>query len=90
MKIFIVIMALLLAVTPVLAGTGGAQADFLTEFDITFWQTLPFAVLWSSAAASQFGAASWAGALGFSVGASALNAFLHARKTTAARSQSSQ
>ncbi len=87
MKGLIVVLAVLLAVAPVLAQTSEAQANLLTEFDITFWQTLPFATLWSSLAAAQFGAVNWAGVVGFSVGASAANALLHARRTAAARSR---
>jgi len=90
MKAAIVLLAVLLVVTPVLAQTNEAQANFLTEFDITFWQTLPFAALWSSLAASVVtpgGAVNWGGVMGFSVGASALNAWLHARRTVAAHSR---
>ncbi len=87
MKTAVVLLAVLLAVTPVLAQTGEAQSNFLTELDITFWQTLPFAALWSSIAASQFGVVNWGGVMGFSVAASAANALLHAKKTAAARSR---
>jgi len=93
-------LAILLVVTPVLAETGEvtslatqevrSQTNFLTEFDITFWQTLPFAALWSSLAASQFtagGVVNWNGVLCFSAAVSAVNAFAHAKKTTAARSR---
>lgn len=96
MKLFVWALVFLLAVTPILAETTEvfspvtAEAsrpapNFLTEFDITFWQTLPFAALWSYFIASQLspgGAVEW-GPIGyFSVGASALNAVLHARKIT--------
>ncbi len=87
MKGLIVVLAVLLAVAPVLAQTGEAQSNFLTELDITFWQTLPFAAFWSSLAAAQFGVVNWGGVMGFSVAASAANALLHARRTAAARSQ---
>ncbi len=87
MRTFVVLLIVLVAAAPVLAQTGEAQANFLTELDITFWQTLPFAALWSSLAASQFGVVNWGGVMGFSVAASAANAFLHAKKTTAARSR---
>jgi hypothetical protein len=93
-------LALLLIVTPVLADTIEAtspvtqevrmQANFLTEFDITFWQTLPFAALWTSLAATQLasgGAVNWNSVLYISAAASAVNAFVHAKKTTAAHSQ---
>jgi len=86
MKAAIVLLAVCLAVTPVLAQTTEARSGFLTEFDITFWQTLPFAALWSSLAAAQFGAVNWTGVMAFSVGASAANALVHAKRTTAARS----
>ncbi len=91
MKLAIVLLAVMLAATPVLAATDEARgANFLTEFDITFWQTLPFAALWSSLAVSAVspgGAVGWGGVMGFSVAASAANAFLHAKKTVAAHSQ---
>lgn len=87
MKACVILLIVLLAAAPVLALTGEAQSNLLTELDITFWQTLPFAALWSSLAASQFGVVNWGGVLGFSVAASAANAFLHARKTAAARSR---
>jgi hypothetical protein len=93
-------LLILLIVTPVLAETFEATssatqevrppANCLAEFDITFWQTLPFAALWSSFAASQLaagGVVNWNGALYFSAAASAVNAFIHAKKTTAARSR---
>ncbi|MBN2057850.1 MAG: hypothetical protein JW782_03535 [Candidatus Saganbacteria bacterium] len=43
---------LLLTTAPTLPATAvsseAGQVNFLQEFDITFWQTLPFAALWSS------------------------------------------
>ena len=100
MKLLAGALAFLLIVTPVLADTIEAtstvtqevrtQANFLTEFDITFWQTLPFAALWSYFVAAQLtpgGVVNWGHVGYFSVGASALNAFVHAKKTTAAHSQ---
>ena len=93
------LLIMLMVITPVLAATGEAtslsslevrpQANFLTEFDITFWQTLPFAALWSSFIASQLaagGAVNWSHIGYFSAAVSAVNAALHAKKTTAARS----
>jgi hypothetical protein len=44
-----VLLLAILAVTPAGAATLEAQAqapNFLQEVDITFWQTLPFAVFW--------------------------------------------
>ncbi|MFA6169347.1 MAG: hypothetical protein WCW67_04325 [Candidatus Margulisiibacteriota bacterium] len=32
---------------PVVASTEAKPANFLTEFDIVFWQTAPFAALWT-------------------------------------------
>jgi hypothetical protein len=99
MKLMVGVLALWLIVTPLLAETvaatspasreAGPRANFLTEFDITFWQTLPFITMWSSFAASQLaagGAVSWNNVLYFSAAASAVNAFVHAKKTAAARS----
>ena len=100
MKLLAGALALWLIATPVLAGTIEAtsqagrevsrQTNFLTEFDITFWQTLPFAALWSSFAAAQLaagGPVNWSAVLSFSAAASAVNAFAHAKKTAAARSR---
>ena len=100
MKIIAGVLVLLLFVAPVLADTieavtpatqeVGTQANFLTEFDITFWQTLPFAALWTSFAASQLasgGAVNWNAVLYVSAAASAVNAFVHAKRTTGARSR---
>jgi hypothetical protein len=101
MKVIAHALIVLLLITPVLADTLEAKslvsgeakqqtANFLTEFDITFWQTLPFAGLWSYFIASQLaggGAVNWSHIGYFSVAASTLNAFIHAKKTTAAHSQ---
>lgn len=96
MKLSVCALVFLLAVTPILAETtevyspitaeaGRPAPNFLTEFDITFWQTLPFAALLSYFIDSQLsagGAVDWGPIAYFSVGASAVNAVLHARKIT--------
>lgn len=100
MKLLAGALIILMIITPVLAETIEVtspasrevrqQANFLTEFDITFWQTLPFAALWSSFIASQLaagGAVNWSQIGYFSAAISAVNAVVHAKKTTAARSR---
>jgi len=99
MKFVVCCLLIVFALTPVLAGTmeagmaapGGTthQTNFLTEFDITFWQTLPFAALWTSIIAGQLtpgGAVNWSQVAYVSLAVSAVNAYLHAKKTTAAHS----
>ncbi|MBI5078522.1 hypothetical protein HZB08_00680 [Candidatus Saganbacteria bacterium] len=62
-----------------------AAPNFWTEFDITFWQTLPFAAFWGYAVGAQLfpEAAARNGILAFAAEASAANAFSHARRITA-------
>jgi len=61
-----------------------SQSNFWTEFDITFWQTFPFAAFWGYVAASQLsqGTVNWSPVLNFALAVSAGNAFLHARRVT--------
>jgi hypothetical protein len=93
-------LVVLLFLTPVLAETIEAtapasqevrqQANCLAEFDITFWQTLPFAGLWSYFIASQLaggGAVNWGHIAYFSLAAATINAALQAKKTSAAHSR---
>ncbi|MFH1390485.1 MAG: hypothetical protein ABIH56_07195 [Candidatus Margulisiibacteriota bacterium] len=54
MKAVVVLLLVLSLLSPVSAVTGevvvsaeAKPANFLTEFDITFWQTAPFAALWT-------------------------------------------
>ncbi|OGB90429.1 hypothetical protein A2625_00565 [candidate division WOR-1 bacterium RIFCSPHIGHO2_01_FULL_53_15] len=90
----IILLVASLVSLPVCAGTLEAQMpNYWTEFDITFWQTLPFAAFWGYVIASQLtggGVVEWSHIGYFAAAASALNAALHAGKTTAARSQPSQ
>ena len=95
MKMVVCFLLLALTLTPVLAETVEAvaaparQTNFLTEFDITFWQTLPFAALWSSVIAGQLapgGAVNWNQVAYVSLAVASINAYLHAKKTTAAHS----
>jgi hypothetical protein len=86
MKRLVWLLLLLVAAGPVLAVTGSVEAtgrSFWTEFDLAFWQTLPFATFWSYAVATQIaqgGALNWSpvmnAALLFSLG----NAVIHARQ----------
>jgi hypothetical protein len=91
MKIVVILLMALLIVTPVLAETAEAQkSNYWAEFDITFWQTLPFAAFWGYVAASELsagGLVQWSHIAYFAAGASAVNAYLHAGKTGAARSR---
>lgn len=59
-----------------------SRSNFWTEFDVTFWQTLPFAAFWGYVAASQLsrGAVNWSPVMNFALAVSAGNAFLHARR----------
>ena len=80
MRIISCILILLFILTPVFAQT---QPNFWSEFDIVFWQTLPFAVFWGYAVANQAaggGAINWSPVLNIALAVSAGNAFLHARK----------
>lgn len=63
---------------------GPSSNNFWTQFDITFWQTFPFAAFWGHAVSAQLlrGAVNWAPVLNFALAASAANAYLHARKVT--------
>lgn len=45
MRWLIALLIIILAVSPVLAETSEARS-FLHDFDITFWQTFPFAMFW--------------------------------------------
>lgn len=79
------IIALLVVV---LAGGGALAATreaFWQEFDITFWQTIPWASFWSYAAASQLargGEVNWSPVINVALAVSLANAYLHARKVT--------
>ena len=72
--------------TPVFAQASESN-KFWQEFDITFWQTLPFATLWGYFIDRQLSslilpgsAAHWQAILPFAAFVSAGNAFIHARK----------
>jgi|GEM_PF-1293240 len=87
-----------LAVTPVFAETMEASSlataeaaggKFLQQFDIVFWQTLPFAALWGHVLDRQLSsfmypgsAAHWEVIVPFAIAVSATNALLHARRVT--------
>ncbi len=61
-----------------------SRPNFWTEFDITFWQTFPFAAFWGYLAASQVspGAVNWSPVMSFALAVSAGNAFFRARRVT--------
>ncbi|MFC1510896.1 hypothetical protein ACFL5U_00715 [Candidatus Margulisiibacteriota bacterium] len=88
MKLVIVVLVSLLIFTPVLAETAEVQPvhNFMQEFDLTFWQTLPWAALWSHFAERQIKAqtnpgssADWQVIFSVATVTSAANAFFHAR-----------
>lgn len=61
------------------------KANFWQEFDITFWQTVPFAAFWGYVLCLQLaggGAVNWDTVGKATLIISAINAGLHARKVT--------
>ncbi len=98
MRQAIIVLIVIGMLTPAIADTSEAIAvpqtpNFLTEFDITFWQTAPFMIFWTyvidqqvSALLSLPAAPHWGVILGASAVISTGNAYYHARKVvTAAR-----
>jgi hypothetical protein len=101
MKIICELLILLLLVVPVfsqtLEGTSVVSfepkaVNFWQEFDITFWQTLPFAVLWGyfierqlSSSVSPGSSAHWEFILPFAGAVSAGNAYFYSRRATQAK-----
>lgn len=84
MKNLIFILIILLVANAAFASTQEAAAsNFLTECDITFWQTLPFAALWGYFLDSQLSAGAalhWEIVVPVAIAISAGNAYFHARK----------
>jgi len=88
MRVISIIVSVLLVATPCLAGTGEATAsNYWQEFDITFWQTLPFATLFGYFIDRQLStlmfpgsAVHWQAVLPFAVAVSAGNALINAHK----------
>ncbi len=96
MKAIGIVLILSLMVSPVLAETAevfsvttaeARTSNFYQEFDITFWQTLPFATLWGYFVDRQLSSfmfpgssAHWNAILTFAAVVSAGNAFLHSRR----------
>ena len=79
--IWLLIMALV--VLPTWAETNEAKSvNFWQEFDITFWQTFPFATFWCYTIGLQFGPINWNNVLALSALISAGNAYFHARKVS--------
>ena len=68
---------------PGIAETKEAMAlNFWQEFDIVFWQTLPFAGFWCYLIGSQLGPVNWNNVLTFSVLLSAGNAYHYAYRVS--------
>jgi hypothetical protein len=86
MKKLVLFLLLVMIVSPALAVAGSAEAgarSFWTEFDLVFWQTLPFAAFWGSAIATQLvngGAVNWTPVMSAALVISAGNAVIHARR----------
>ena len=88
MRVITLCLILLLIATPIFAETLEVSSvhNFYQEFDITFWQTLPFAAFWGHFLDSQlsnfmFPGASphWEVIVAFATIVSAGNAIIHAR-----------
>lgn len=90
----IILLIISLFCPPVGAATLEAKVpNFWQEFDITFWQTMPFAAFWGYTIGTQLshgGAVDWNFILAISAGVSAANAWAHAGKTISAHSPSSR
>ncbi len=95
MRGVIIVLLICGIMTAAVAETVEASAEayapnFLTEFDITFWQSAPFMIFWSyvidqqvSALLSLPAAPHWGIILGASTVISTGNAYYHARKVVA-------
>jgi hypothetical protein len=74
---------LVVCLPPGIAETKEAMAlNFWQEFDIVFWQTLPFAGFWCYLIGSQLGSVNWNNVLAFSVLLSAGNAYHYAYRVS--------
>lgn len=93
MKWAALVLCMIFFVSPVAAVTAEAHisynSNFWLEFDVTFWQTLPFATLWVYFADSQLSRIMYPGAgphwnavLTFATILSAGNAWIHASEVT--------
>jgi len=91
MKWLVLLLSVALLISPVAAETVEAHASlsFWQQFDITFWQTAPFATLWVYLADSQLSRLMYPGAdphwnaiLLFSGIISVGNAFIHASEVS--------
>ena len=85
----IVLLFCLIVQGAVFAETVEATAKFHQQFDIVFWQTMPFATLWGYFIDRQLSnfmypgsAAHWQVIIPFAVVVSAANAALHAQRVT--------
>ncbi|OGC23301.1 hypothetical protein A2291_06535 [candidate division WOR-1 bacterium RIFOXYB2_FULL_42_35] len=86
MRLIAFVLILTLSCTPILAATTEATVpNFWQEADITFWQTLPFAIMWGYILERQASRVMfpdsdphWNFIMSFSTVVSLGNAFLHA------------
>ncbi|HVN66911.1 MAG TPA: hypothetical protein VMT55_00940 [Candidatus Sulfotelmatobacter sp.] len=80
-KAVVLLLLLFFCCSPAFAAAN-KEKNPVTEFDITFWQTLPFAVFWGYVAASQLasGTVNWSPIFTVALAISAGNAYYHARQ----------
>lgn len=82
-----VLMLLVMLGSLALATTeASSRLNFPAEFEITFWQTVPFAAFWTYAVATQLARGGMVDSnmiLAVTAAISAGNAFVHANKVTA-------
>lgn len=83
-KIIVVFLLVVFSCGCAFAATNEAKThNFLTEFDITFWQTMPWACFWGYAIGTQInrgGSVDWNTILALSAGISAANGWMQAKK----------
>jgi hypothetical protein len=85
----VILLLCLILQNSIYAETLEASSKFHQQFDITFWQTMPFATLWGYFIDRQLSnfmypgsAAHWQVIIPFAVAVSATNAALHAQRVT--------
>jgi hypothetical protein len=81
LRLIALILMIVLGCGPAAAATSEA---FWMEFDVTFWQTMPFAAFWGYALAAQLGHGdvNWSPVLNAAVLVSLVNAYFQARRVT--------
>ena len=94
MKIVAIFLVSILLLAPVMAETAEAPSllstevhtmNYWQEFDITFWQTFPYAAFWGYAISTQMargGEVNWSPVINITLAASLLNAALYAKRVT--------